>query len=257
MTWKSSDWHARFCQQARWTEHIRRHIFNRIKFKPPSKILDVGCGTGALLDEFNIHPVSRIYAIDIKRDFLVFAKSNNPNRGNFTQADAHFLPYRNQAFDITFCHFLLMWVTNPVQVINEMVRVTRPGGAVLALAEPDYGGRIDHPEELTRMGLWQRKALRHQEADPLMGRKLAGVFSSVALKDVETGVLGGQWSNTPTRDDFESEWATLISDLESLGIDVSSKDIKELKALDSMSWTLGKRVLYVPTFYAWGRVRDK
>jgi len=75
-----------------------------------------------------------------------------------------------------------------------MARITRPGGAVLALAEPDYGGRIDYPIKLAQMGKWQIESLRLQGADPLMGRKLATIFNSAGFDSVETGVLGGQWS---------------------------------------------------------------
>jgi SAM-dependent methyltransferase len=64
-----------------------------------------------------------------------------------SQADRHTLPFQ-PVFDVTFCHFLLLWVSNPEKVVAEMGRVTRPGGSV-RLAEPDYGGRIDYPESLS------------------------------------------------------------------------------------------------------------
>ena len=32
----------------------------------------------------------------------------------------------------------------------------------MALAEPDYGGRIDYPEQLGHIGRWQAQALRKQ-----------------------------------------------------------------------------------------------
>ena len=86
--------------------------------------------------------------------------------------DAHQLPLADGCFDVCLCHFLLLWVTDPIQVLQEMYRVTRSGGVVMALAEPDYGSRIDYPQELSLLGKWQMDSLEQQGADPFIGRKL-------------------------------------------------------------------------------------
>ncbi len=52
---------------------------------------------------------------------------------------------------------------------EEMVRVTRPHGFVLALAEPDYGGRIDYPSELSTIGNWQIEAAEGARGKPVYG----------------------------------------------------------------------------------------
>ena len=89
------------------------------------------------------------------------------------------------AFDITFCHFLLLWVQHPLQALSEMQRVTRPGGFVLALAEPDYDHRLDTPASLTLLGRWQAESLRRQGADPGIGARLADLFRQTGLQIVE------------------------------------------------------------------------
>jgi hypothetical protein len=133
-----------------------------------------------------------------------------------------------------------------------MIRVTRPGGVILALAEPDYDGRIDYPEELSQLGKMQMESLREQDADPLIGRKLAHIFHVAGLESVETGVLGGQWSGDPNWQAWESEWAVLESDLKKTF--QASKTWKVLKELDQAATKSGERILFVPTFYAWGYV---
>jgi hypothetical protein len=134
-----------------------------------------------------------------------------------------------------------------------MVRVTRPGGAVFALAEPDYCGRIDFPEELNHLGKLQTIALRKQGADPCMGRKLAGIFQQAGLVSIETGVLGGQWSAPPDWEAWESEWAMLEADLTQESEISEISDFVRLKDLDKAAYEGGQRILFVPTFYAWGR----
>jgi hypothetical protein len=149
----------------------------------------------------------------------------------------------------------LLWVEAPPVVIAEMARVTRPGGAVLVLAEPDYGGRIDYPQQLERLGEWQIAALRKQGADPELGRRLAGLLARSGLEVVETGVLGGEWTGTPDRENLDLEWSVVESDFDSLGFGREEREtLKRLQDAEWAAWESGERVLFVPTFYGWGRV---
>ena len=45
------DWHHRFVQQAHWTQDLRAYLYTRIEFDNAKHILDMGCGTGALMGE--------------------------------------------------------------------------------------------------------------------------------------------------------------------------------------------------------------
>jgi SAM-dependent methyltransferase len=224
-----------------------------VGIKQARLILDVGCGTGVILDELVHKYTTSPHGLDINPKYLDIAKRKLV-KISLTQGDAHHLPFKNQQFDATICHFLLMWVSDPLQVVEEMARVTRPGGAVLALAEPDYGGRIDHPAELEELGRLQTEALHAQGADSFMGRRLAGLFIKTGFSEVETGVLGGQWIHQSSKDSIESEWSVLSSDLEFLNVDEDDIFIDELKNLDAAAWAKGERVLFVPTFYALGRL---
>ena len=253
MALSPTDWHRRFQQQARWTRDLRHYLFERVGASSLDRILSVGCGTGAILEELSEQDsgkVQRFFGLDINDQFLGLAHENAP-RARLTCGDAYHLPYPGASFDLSLCHFLLLWVGNPLQVLAEMRRVTRPGHAILALAEPDYGGRIDYPAELEQLGEWQQAALRRQGADPQIGRQLAGLFSKTGLKEIESGVLGGQWSGPPEREAWDSEWAMLRADLAG---SVPAAQLDGMQAEDRRAWQRGERVLYVPTFYAWGRV---
>ena len=250
MTLTPQDWHQRFTRQAQWTRDLRAYLFSRLQIENARRVLEVGCGTGAILAELpNEIPLRA--GLNLDRQQLSLAMRSNPG-SRLTQGDGQTQPYPDGSFDVSLCHFLLLWVADPARVLAEMTRVTRPGGLVLALAEPDYGGRIDHPEELAVLGQWQMESLRQQGADPLMGRKLAGLFHGAGLKSVETGALGGQWSGRPDWEARESEWAILEADLRKTRQDGESWQV--LKTLDKSAYQRGERVLFVPTFYAWGRV---
>jgi len=244
------DWHDRFTQQASWTQDLRRYLFDHAGLSHARRVLDVGCGTGALLPELLAQPGRAVFGLDLDLAFLVLAAGHAP-QAVLIKGDANAMPFDNNGFDLSLCHFLLLWVADPARVVSEMRRVTRPGGSVLILAEPDYGGRIDYPEELSQLGQWQQAALRRQGANPLMGRRLRAVLQQAGLADIETGVLGGQWKTPPPPEDFEREWAVLKSDLaDSVPDDI----IKRFYRLDQTAWVRGERLLFVPTFYAWGRV---
>jgi hypothetical protein len=144
-----------------------------------------------------------------------------------------------------------LWVTNPGLVLREMARVTIPGGAVLALAEPDYGGRIDQPPALEALGRWQAGSLQRQGADPQVGRKLRGLFVQAGIRQVESGILGAGWDAPPSPEEREMEWAVIEADLSG---QIPTADLQEMRKLDEAAWQSGERVLFVPTFYAWGRV---
>jgi ubiquinone/menaquinone biosynthesis C-methylase UbiE len=242
------NWHARFTQQARWTEDIRRYLFKRIRLTTGQRLLEVGCGTGAVLSSL-AGAGCWIHGLDIDQDFLHQAQQNTRSTC-LVQGDAHHLPYASESFDIAYSHFLLLWVFDPARVLSEMRRVVQPGGWVLAMAEPDYGGRIDYPENLIHLGELQEAALSRQGAETRLGRRLAALFHTAGLQEVETGVLGGQWRAAPSLEDLASEWEVLESDL---GDRLTPEELARFRNIDAEAWSLGQRVLFVPTFYAIGR----
>ena len=245
----SHDWQVRYSQQAVWTKPLRDYLFQPPGARGNTRILDVGCGPATLTAELRTRFGSGVYGLDIDIGMLRLAKTADPV-ASFLEGDANSLPFQRGCFDLTCCHFLLLWVRHPVECLKEMRRVTRSGGTVLALAEPDYGGRIDYPPALEEIGQLQAASLASQGADPLAGRKLAGWFSQAGLEQVQVGVLGGQWWMEKNASG-ESEWAMIEHDLEGL---ISPEKLRELQGEDRTSRASGERILFVPTFYASGTV---
>lgn len=244
-------WHRRFSQQARWTEEIRRFVVQKAGLGQAHCVLEAGCGTGAILGSMqHLMPTARFIGIDLRVDYLQEGQQIAP-QSHLSAADAAALPFPDGCFDAAICHYFLLWVKSPEAILAEMKRVARPGGIIVALAEPDYGGRIDYPAALAELGRMQAQALQIQGADPLMGRKLSSLFHQAGLTDIQTGVMGGQWNETPAFEAWESEWAVLQADL---GHTIPAEKLNWLRSLDGASWQKGDRILFVPTFYAWGRV---
>jgi SAM-dependent methyltransferase len=234
------DWHQRFRQQAGWTRDLRTYLFTRAGASTARLVLEVGCGTGAVLLDL-ITPAA-VHGIDIDSARLQVARQHLPG-ATFTCADALTLPFSSARFDITCCHFLLLWVSDPLLAIQEMRRVTRPGGAVLALAEPDYSARVDEPPSLAPLGRLQADSLRRQGADPSIGRRLADLFLRAGLTLLESGTMQAAVSH-PDPASVEMEWSVLASDLAGM---LPPEELERFHVLDQAAWCSGKRRLHVPT----------
>ncbi len=246
------DWHTRFLQQAAWTKPLRDYLFNQIVLPPSMRVLEVGCGTGAVLQEIEKRFSGEIFGLDIDPTMLAQA-SRHTSRSPLLQSDAHALPFPSEAFDLILCHFLLLWVSDPISVVREMRRLTRPGGYVLALAEPDYGGRIDYPFELETLGEMQQASLRQQGANPLIGRQLNDIFLQAGFSNAQSGCLGGEWKQANSVRQGASEWDMIEQDQMALAVAWSPEVKLKLKSLDQEARKKGTRVQFVPTFYAWGK----
>ena len=240
------NWHDRYVQQAGWTRDLRNYLFDKAGLKTARRVLEVGCGTGAILSELD-SPASP-HGLDLDAGALVDARVHAP-AATLVRGDALSLPYADFTFDITFCHFLLLWVRDPLTAVREMARVTRPNGFVLALAEPDHTARVDKPESLAPLGRWQTEALRRQGADVSFGAHLADTFARAGIEIVETGSI--QRAEEATVSGQEKEWAVIEADVRGL---VAEEEIHKLKLLDEEARARGGRVLHVPTYFVWGRV---
>jgi SAM-dependent methyltransferase len=241
------EWHAQFTRQARWTRAVRNQLYRRVNLLRAERVLDVGCGTGVITEEMATRCKGQVIGVDVDAAMIAFVQ-NKGSQAEYRVGDAHQLDFPDDHFDVVACHFLLMWVGDPALVVREMARVTRPGGAVLACAEPDYGGRIDYPQELP-LARWQAEALRREGADPFIGRKLPTLFAQAGLS-ANMGVIPSLWDDEALRAEFGAEWALMEDTLAGI---VSEEELQRYKQVDWQAIEDGQRLIFVPIFYAVGR----
>jgi ubiquinone/menaquinone biosynthesis C-methylase UbiE len=241
------NWHTRYAQQANWTRELRSYIFERTGLQNAQQVLEVGCGTGAILSALPEGP--EIHGLDIDHAALVECGRHAPGARR-VQGSALELCYPDHSFDIVYSHFLLLWVGDPLKALQEMKRVVKSGGYVIAFAEPDYLNRVDKPEELIHLGKWQTDALRRQGADPGLGARLAELFFEAGIKIRETGTIQNT-EQAPSLEEGKIEWKVIESDLHGR---VPDQEFQRMKALDQQARQQGRRILYVPTYFAWGQL---
>src|SRR5271157_3696134 len=242
------NWHQRYLQQAAWTSDLRAYLFDKTNLPQARRVLEVGCGTGAILT--TLHTSASLHGLDL--DAAALNESHlHASTAFLTRGDAHSLPYSTQSFDISYCHFLLLWVDDPLQALTEMKRVTKANGYVLAIAEPDYTARTDQPNELAALGKWQNESLKRQGADISIGSRLADLFFRTGIKIIETGAIQSRGNDALPLEEWKNEWDVIESDLTE---SVAKKEIARLKKLSEKARKRGTRVLNVPTYFAWGQV---
>ena len=239
-----TEWHKRFTQQARWTNGLRNYLKEKIALQPNSRILEVGCGTCAVLSQF-YDTNMQSYGVDIDLEYIKFGR-NYFDALHLVNGNGMSLPYPANTFDLVFCHYLLLWVENPIRIMQEFTRVSKPGAYVVILAEPDYGGRIDYPRPLQALGEAQTKSLLLQGANPLIGRKIREIAISSGLKILEHGVLNNQSDIEIDQEFIDSEWQMLEHDLSN---QLTDEEIQHFKQIDLEAWMQGIRVLFIPIFY--------
>jgi len=96
------------------------------------RVLDVGCGTGALTGELvgRLGP-SAVAAIDPSEPFVAATLARYPGV-DVRQAPAERLPFPDDAFDAVLAQLVVHFMKDPVAGITEMARVTRRDGVVAA-----------------------------------------------------------------------------------------------------------------------------
>ena len=109
-----------------------------------TRVLEVGCGTGATLRALASRRdfSGKAVGVDQSPHFVAAAQKfageeNLVGRVEFRVGDAHRLDFPDASFDVVFAHTLISHVTDPVEVLREMVRIVRPGGTI-AVFDGDY-----------------------------------------------------------------------------------------------------------------------
>jgi ubiquinone/menaquinone biosynthesis C-methylase UbiE len=187
----------RLVEQAEHWRH--RLIADGTQLEPGTRLLEVGCGVGAVLavlgQEF---PGIRLTGVDIEPKQLEFARGHLERSGveaTLAQADALALPFKDESFDHVWMMWLLEHVTDPTAALREAKRVLVPDGAITAI-EVDYSTCRAEPstpalEALFGAMVQGMAASGWSDA----GTRLPGWLAEAGLREVDKGERPFWWQD--------------------------------------------------------------
>ena len=110
---------------------MERFLLRRVPIETAQHILEVGCGEGANIYNLN-YQAPLFVGLDLYHEKLRFASSRIQN-AKFICGEALTLPFRDNYFDFVFCRDVLHHVENKTKMLQEMIRVLKPGGSFVIL----------------------------------------------------------------------------------------------------------------------------
>lgn len=239
--------------QAIETAEERIPLYLKVGMKDADSILDVGCGSGIVTRDIANLTAGTVTGIDESEDMIDVAKRIRHKHGNidFCVGDADNLPFCDNSFDIASCNLVLMWAKDPQRVVDEMYRVTKTNGMVLASLEPDYGGKLHYPENPRVDPIFAGKAILDKGGDPHIGRKLRSFFVKAGLQ-TEIGIGNNRiWSCEEDKAYYLHARDFYIKTLKNAGLTQSEIDDWEYHYLKSLEE--GIQLNFFPQFYAIGK----
>jgi SAM-dependent methyltransferase len=184
------------------------------------RVLDVGCGTGALTAVLaDAVGAERVAAVDPSEPFVNECRRRVPG-GDVRVGPAEALPFEAQSFDRALSQLVFHFVSDPAKAVREMARVVRPGGSVAACVWDMNGGMTllsaywravkdiepGTPGEETRFGVGEGQ--------------LAELWTNAGLRNVEHGAI----TSRSEYESFDELWESFLGGIGPAGAHACSLD---------------------------------
>lgn len=122
----------------------RESAIRNLNVQPDEKILEVGIGTGLALPMYPRH--CRIVGIDFSEGMLekarARAKEHRMTHVELHRMDAGAMDFADDMFDTVVAAYVVTAVPDYRKVVNEMIRVCRPGGRIIMLNHFSNGNKV-------------------------------------------------------------------------------------------------------------------
>ncbi len=211
------------------------------------RVLDVGCGPGALTAEL----VSRIGAADVaavdpSEPFVKAARARYPDV-DVRRASAEGLPFADRAFDVSLAQLVVHFMPGPVRGLAEMARVTRRDGVVAACVW-DHGSRHG-PLSVFWHAAHQMDPDVEDESQLPGAREghLAELFVAAGLRHVEPATLSVSLEHAT----FEEWWEPFTLGVGPAGAYTARLDPEGRAALREACRTMLPKAPFTVTARAW------
>ena len=208
----------------RYSPQLARAMCEAAEIRQGQRALDVGCGSGALVEALaNVLGAENAAGVEPSETFAAAARKRVPG-ARILVGSAESLPFADGEFDAALSQLVVNFLADPGRGLREMARVTRPGGVVAGCVW-DYGSGMT----MLRTFWDAAAALDPERATPLMEshtmrfarpEELAALWRSADLEDVEVTPIEAEASY----DDFDDLWAPFPTGVGPAGAYAASLD---------------------------------
>ena len=201
--WDDTDEYLRQCFILQHNEDYLEFLVRGVwRLDRTCRLAEFGCGSGKM----GLHllplltPGSTYTGIDASSELISAARKNWAGtqwQAEFYEGSIYETPFPDNAFDVTLTHTVLMHVPYPEKVLQEMIRVTRPDGLVIACeANRNAHTAILHIEEAEHqdrvpLGLFQtinREIRKRTGVDHNIGARLPVLMHRAGLEHIQIRV---------------------------------------------------------------------
>jgi ubiquinone/menaquinone biosynthesis C-methylase UbiE len=207
----------------RYSPPLARAMCEHAGIAGGQQALDVGCGSGALLEALadTLGP-DNVSGIDPSDSFVDFARARVPG-ARVVVGSAESIPFDDGEFDATLSQLVVNFLSDPEAGLREMARVTRPGGVVAGCVW-DYGGGMT-----MLRSFWEAAAaLDPKRATPQMEQHTMRFSRPEELGDLwHSGLTGVTLSAIDVEaayEDFDDLWAPFPTGVGPAGAYAASLD---------------------------------
>jgi SAM-dependent methyltransferase len=207
--------------------------------RPGMRLLDVGCGSGALAGQAAaLVGGGNVAAVDPSEPFVDACRRRVPE-ADVRVAPAESLPFDDDMFDAVLSQLVVNFMSNAPQGVSEMARVAKPG-AVVAACVWDYAGEM----RLLR-AFWDAAAAVDSDAATRDEGRMMRYATPEALESLWAGARLGDVAVTALEaeasyDDFDDLWTPFLAGIGPAGAFTASLHTKGREELrDELRARLG------------------
>jgi SAM-dependent methyltransferase len=174
----------------RYSRHLAGPMADLAGVTSGNRVLDVGCGPGALTTELAARVgAAAVTAIDPSEQFVLATRGRVPG-ATVERASAENMPFPDGRFDAALAQLVVHFMTDPVAGLREMGRVTRPDGAVAACVW-DHAAGGSGPLSVYYEALHEVDPSRPNESDRPGTRPghLAALFAAAGFEGIDEVTL--------------------------------------------------------------------
>jgi SAM-dependent methyltransferase len=160
--------------------------WERARFLPGQRLLDVGCGPGFAMQDLSqiVGMSGRVTGVDLSAKFVETVRSFGLPNAEALQQDVQELDVGEGLFDGAWSRWVLCFVPDPQRVVDRVARALKPGGRFVVQDYYNYATMVIAPKsDIVRKVVSAVDASwRMHGGDPDVGCRLPGMFERAGLR---------------------------------------------------------------------------